>query len=301
MSVTASQRLLLDALLLASPAAENCWRKWRASADLDCLDDGSFQLLPALSGRMPAWLIDDPRRAILRGICRRAWSENQVQRKLLAEAVQILAAAGIERVAATGPIVWGPLYWPEGSIRPAGTVDLLIEPAIVRPALEALLGAGWKAVGVIPDSGRKQLYFAAGIPLLSPSGGQVHVHWRALPNTDLSLKRPEFPPLEALPPGLPAKYTLPPEYALAAAIGGVHEDGIHWDCDALMICRRPGLRWEKVAALLKRRSALRRRIEELRREYGVEIPRAVTAPPWTNGLEQMLASALRAYRRRGIE
>jgi hypothetical protein len=298
MSVTAPERLLLDALLLPSPRAEDAWRSWRASTDLDSLDDGSFQLLPALTGRLPGWLANDPQRAILLGICRRAWSQNQVQRKLLTDAVQILVAAGIERVAATGPIVWGPLYWPEGAIRPVGMVDLLIEPALVQPAFEALSKAGWKAPDGMPETGGKHFYFAEGTLLQSPSSGQVRVHWRALPNTDLSLQRPEFPPLEALRPGLVTPYTIPPEHSLVTALGGMHQDGIDWHFDALMICRQPGLYWDTVTALLRRRSGPRERLDELRREWGVEIPRAVTAPMWTSGMEQILASTLRAYRRR---
>jgi hypothetical protein len=301
MSVTAPERLLLDALLLPSPLAEDAWRSWRTSTDLDCLDNGSSHLLPALTGRMPGWLANEPRRAILLGICRRAWSQNQVQRKLLADAVQILVAAGIERVAATGPIVWGPLYWPAGAIRPVGMVDLLIEPALVQPALVALSRAGWKALNAMPETGGKHFYFAGGTLLHSPSGGQVRVHWRALPNTDLSLRRPEFPLLEALRPGLGAPYTIPPEHSLVAALGGAHEDGIDWHFDALMICRQPGLRWKKVAALLRWRSASRERLAELRRECGIEVPPAVTTPAWSNGVEQILASTLRAYRRRRIK
>ena len=301
MSVTAPKRLLLDALLLPSPLAEDAWRSWRASTELDCLDNGSIHLLPALAGRMPGWLSSDPRRAILLGICRQAWSQNQVQRKLLADALQILVAAGMERVAATGPIVWGPLYWPAGAIRPVGMVDLLIEPALVRPAFEALSRAGWKALNAIPETGGKQFYFAGGTLLQSPSSGQVRVHWRALPNTDLSLQRPEFPPLQALRPGLGAPYTIPQEHSLVAALGGAHEDGIDWHFDALRICRQPGLHWKKVAALLRWRLAARKRLDELRREWGVEIPPAVATPAWTSGVEQILASALRAYRRRRIE
>ena len=301
MSTPLSQRLLLDALLLPAAAAAESWRDWRALADVNSLDKGSFHLLPALTARLPDWLTGDPQRAILLGICRRAWSQNQLQRKLLADAVQVLLGAGIDRVAATGPIVWGSLYWPTGAIRPVGEVDLLIEPACVRPAFEALARAGWKAPRGIPDTEAKPFHFAAGAAMLSPSGNQVRIHWRALPNTDLSLQRPEFPPLEPLPPDSPAPYTIPPEHSLVAALGGVHDDGIGWHLDAFMICRHPGLRWEVVAALLRRRSAQRKRLDELRRECAVGIPPGVTTPAWSNVVEQILASMLRAYRRRRIK
>lgn len=299
MSPSAKQRLLLDALTLPPPRAGAAWRNWRSSTNLDRLDHDSFLLLPALAGRMPAWIADDPQQGILKGICRRAWSQNQLQRKLLADGLETLDAAGIQRVAATGPVLWGALYWPEGAIRPIETIDLLVEPDMVRLALETLFRAGWKAPNGLPDTSGKQLYFAPGVLLQSPYDGHVRLHWRALPNTDLSLRRPEFPPLEPMPSDVLAPYRIPLEHSLVAALGGVHADSIDWHFDALLICRQPDLRWEKVAGLLRWRSGPRRRLDELR-AWGTEIPQAVTKPVWTSGLEQSLASALRAYRSRRI-
>jgi hypothetical protein len=134
-------------------------------------------------------------------------------------------------------------------------VDLLIEPDLVRPAFEALSRAGWKIPNTIPETRGRQLAFAGGTPLQSPSRRQVYVHWRVLPNTNLSLQHPEFPPLEALRPDLVAPYTIPPEHSLVVALAGTHDDGIAWHFDALMICRQPGLRWKKVEALLRHRAA----------------------------------------------
>jgi hypothetical protein len=298
-----SQRLLWDAIVLPLPQAENAWRRWRESIDLDHLDDRSFHLLPALAGRMPAWLGNDPQRAILLGICRRAWSQNQVCRKLLADALEILSAAGIERVAPTGPIQWSALYWPDGAIRPIGKVDLLLEPAAVQGAFDALSKAGWNRANRIPDTSGNDFYFDRGAAMRAPSGGEVRVHWRALPNTDFSLRRPVPPPLEAMQPGQAAvnqlaRYAVPAEYSLVAALGGEHEDGLGWHYDAIMICRQPRLNWDVVAALLRRRTAARDRLDELRRDWDAEIPREVTKRAWTSGMESILTSALRAYRRR---
>lgn len=292
---SAAQRLLLDALTLPPSRAEAAWRSWRSSTSLDRLDHDSFLLLPTLADRMPAWIVDDPQQGILKGICRRAWSQNQLQRKLLADVLETLDAAGIQRVAVTGPVLWGELYWPEGAIRPIETIDLLVEPDVVRLALGALLRAGWKAPNGLPDCSGKQWYFAPGVLLESPYDGFVRLHWRALPNTDLSLRCPEFPPLEPLPSSVLAPYKIPLEHSLVAAVGGVHEDGVAWRFDALMICRQPRLCWERVAALLRRRSAQRERLAQLR-DWGVEIPQAVTQGVWTSHFERSLASALRAYR-----
>ena len=84
---------------------------------------------------------------------------------------------------------------------------------------------------------------------------------------------------------------------MVAALGGIHQDGLDWHLDALMICRQPGLSWTKVAELLRWRSVLRLRLEELRRECGAEFPAVVTKAAWTHGLERLLADTLRVYRR----
>ena len=119
----------------------------------------SFHLLPTLAGRMAPWLADDPEQEIVLGICRRAWSQNQLRRKLLANALAILGAAGIERAAAIGPVLFS-AQWPEGSIRPVGRVDLLVEPASVRAAFDAFLTAGWKPLCTLLDTTTDQFSFA---------------------------------------------------------------------------------------------------------------------------------------------
>jgi hypothetical protein len=290
MNPTGPERLLLDALVFPLPAAREAWGKWRASAKLEHLDPASFHLLPALAGRMPEWLINDPQEPVLLGICRQTWCRNQVRRKLLADAIEILRSAGIDRVSATGSVLWGETYWPEGAIRTIDTVDVLVEPASARAALDALLRAGWIAKRALPDTSRNHFYFDPGVPVESPSGGEVRVNWRALPNTDFALRRPPGPELEALTPA----------HCLVAALGGEYQDAIGWQLDAFMICRSQELQWNDAATLLRRRSVARQRLEELSRDWGAPVPEDVTRLS-TGPVEQALIGALRGYRRRKRE
>jgi hypothetical protein len=290
-------RLLWDAFVLPLPQAENAWRRWRESADLDRLDSLSFYLLPALAARMGPWLAGDPAQAILRGICRRTWSQNQLHRKRLADAVKILGAAGIERVAATGPVLWATLYWPGGAIRSLGGVDLLVEPASVQRALSALIEAGWKAPAGLPETSRSQFYFGCRASLRTPDEGDVRLHWRALPHTDFSLRRPGFPVLQPMPPGQIAPCAIPAEHSLVAALGGDLQDQLSWDFDAILIARQAGLDWHRVAALLRWRTLARNRLAELERDGAANVPAEVTRPPRTGRLENVLASGFRVFRR----
>src|SRR5688572_25137980 len=149
--VTERRLLLLDALIRPAKPGFEAWRQWRASANLDCLDNASFLLLPALAHRLPEWLADDPRRDILLGICRRAWSQVQLRRKMLAEAAAVLRASGVETQTAAGPVAWADRYWPQGSIRPIDTLDLTVAPRTVKSAVSALAQAEWAVKGRVPQ------------------------------------------------------------------------------------------------------------------------------------------------------
>ena len=288
--------LLMQALLLPDPQAADAWRNWRATADLDRLDPASFYLLPGLSGRLPEWVSDDPRRAVLLGICRRAWSQNQVRLKLLGEAIEILQAAGIHRTAATGPVLWGALYWPERAVRPIEIVDLLVEPDWAWAALEAMLGRGWTPQTRMPDRSVRAFPFEPAVLFRSPGGGEVRLHWRAVPNTDFSLRRPPVLELCAMPPGHVAPYSISAEHALVASLSGTHWDAMDWRCDALLISRQ--IRdWNQVAALLRWRSLARDRLAELGRDWGAEFPAAAVREVWSSGVERALAASLQRYRR----
>lgn len=287
-------------MLLPEPQAGEAFRRWRETVDLDRLDPPSFHLLPGLAGRLTGWISDDSRGAIILGICRRAWSQNQFRLKLLADALEIWRRAGIERVAVTGPLAWSALYWPERSIRSVSLVDALVEPGDAWMAIQALIEAGWTLRSRPPDRSARAFPFEPAVVLRSPSGGDLRVHWRAVPNDDFSLRRPPAPPLVALPPDQIARYTIPPEHALVAALGGLHDDAVDWRCDALLICRRVS-DWDTVAALLRWRTPARNRLAELLRggnpDLNPNVPPATIHRAWTSGIERLLAGSLRSYRR----
>jgi hypothetical protein len=294
--MTAPHRLLISALVFPEPQAEDAWCSWRTAVNLDLVEPASFHLLPGLAGRIPAWTSDDPSRALLLGICRRAWSQNQLVLKFLTEALETLRAGGIERVAATGPVAWGALYWPERAVRPASIVDLVVEPAQARLAIELLQRAGLTPRSRMPDASPRSFPFEPAVLLRAASGSQLRLHWRAVPNTDFSLQSPPALSFDAMPPGQIAPYTIPPEHALVAALGGLLDDAVDWRCDALLICRRV-TDWDAVGGLLRRRSAARDRLAELRRDWDPSLPAGTIGPPWTSGIERALAGSLQIYRR----
>jgi len=291
----APHHLLLRALFQPLPEAERWWRRWRTIVNLDKLDRGSFYTLPALAGCMHGWIQDDPYREILLGICRRAWSQKQIRKKVLAEALSLLRASGIGAAAAIGPLAWEQLYWPAGAIRMIEGVDLVVEPGSVSLCMQAFLRSGWTVHGRPPDWNGSKFYFAAAIRMRTDSGEEVRLHWRDLPNTDFALRRPDPPEFKPTTDERATLYTPSAARDLVLALGGVFDDGLDWRCDALMICRS-NVEWNVVETLLKWRSRAKMRLAELRRDWGVQVPQIIVAKLYTASVERMVTAPLRAYR-----
>lgn len=286
---------LISAILEPEPEAEEAWHKWRADADLDNLDEDSILLLPGLAARLPHWTVEDPRRGVLLGICRRAWSHNQIQNRLLADAIRILNTGGIQRLAPIGPVSWSTEYWPEGSIRPVGRVDLLVEPGQLEMALRVLIEAGWSTIGPLPNAATWTLAFHPAVPLRSPGGNSVWLHWRAIPRSDLSVRRPPPPQWVALPRREFVSYAIPPEYALVGVLAGFQNDAVDWICDVLAVTRKVQ-DWDLVATLLRHRSRARDRWELWIQDWRSKIPAGALGPIKTSLMERWLAACLRTLR-----
>ncbi len=196
--------ILLDALLLPPSDAENAWRKWRASVDLDRIDPEEF-LSPAhvSRARLPAWTANDPQQGILLGICRRAWSENQSRRKSLAEAIASLNAAGIDRVSATGPALAGDSIGLRARCAANRTVDLpdraCARARRVRCAYTiGLDGSQWP----VAKRWEGDFFFGYRVEMRGPDGSELRSALRGRCLIPISRsRRPAVPGLEPIPAG----------------------------------------------------------------------------------------------------
>lgn len=291
--------LLFDALNAPSDQARESWRQWRTAADIDKLDYESFVMLPTLSARLEPWLDGDPYGSIIKGICRRAWSQNQVRWQTFQEASNLLSTAGIREVAVIGPLAWSICYWPERAIRPVGSVDLLTQPACVSGALEVLMKAGYSYEGPprqVPfDASSGPAYFSPPVALESPAGAPLRLHWRAMTNSAFSLRRqPRLTLLPVKRDGVEL-ITVTPEEALVSALSGLLEDGVDWRCDAAMIIRYATLDWSRVASHLRWRAAAHQNLSFLAASGFAKVPRSVLTRSWASWLDPA-AALLRLYR-----
>src|SRR5207237_7629349 len=93
---TREQERLLRAALLRGPLALEAWDEWKAGADMDPLDAGSYRLLPQLYRNLHRQGVDEPVLVLFRGIYRRTWYENQLRFHQLAGLLRSFRDAGID-------------------------------------------------------------------------------------------------------------------------------------------------------------------------------------------------------------
>ena len=141
---------LLRALLLPAAEAQLAWREWRVSANLDKLSEEDFFMLPVLGGRLTQWLAGDPAAGIVRGVLRRAWTENQVRLSTLRSTVASLEGAGCGPVLVAGSAAIHLLNTIEGSTRHISDFRVVVPRDRIASTAAALESSGWRLSSQLP-------------------------------------------------------------------------------------------------------------------------------------------------------
>jgi len=174
---------LLEALLIPKLEAQQAWVKWRATADIDTVSYASQQLLVALIPSFPEWLEHDTAAAIVKGVIRRIWTQNQLRLRRAVELEMLLKQASIR------PLIAGPPAWSLRARTPAIRVipylSFLVPRAEIRKASDALIRAGWEPVGDLPSAQALDWY---GHVVFGQENLHLKLHWRLV----------EVPPQDAL-------------------------------------------------------------------------------------------------------
>jgi hypothetical protein len=173
---TAAQSLVLHAALDEPAAAAAAWERWRATVEFDEVDYGSMRLMPLVYRQLGADAFDPEVAGRLKGLYRRAWSQNQLLFRRAAEAVAALEAQGIETLVTKGASLALLAYGDVGA-RPMDDVDVLVPIGRTREAIEALREAGWQADHEDPLAWT-EVHHSLGFA--GPGGGNMDLHWFSL-------------------------------------------------------------------------------------------------------------------------
>ncbi|MSO78741.1 MAG: hypothetical protein EXQ79_03955 [Acidimicrobiia bacterium] len=189
-AITADQRLLLRATLMAGAPAREAWDVWRATVVLDDVDGPSQRLLPLLARRSDRMATSDPAWQLIKGIYRHAWVTNQLLVRDAAAVIDALHARNVPVIVLKGGAMVQYLAGDWGA-RPMYDVDILVPPQHVDDALTVLADAGW-----VPQTGNTPEWLRwRAMPRRHSWGfdrgrdGRLDLHWHTLhgslgPNAD---------------------------------------------------------------------------------------------------------------------
>src|SRR5579871_1875587 len=278
MSAPDHSRLLLEAFVLPPAQATDKWRRWRETLDLDRLDAAYFQMLPMMAHRLDAWLTDDPARQVIQGICKRAWTHNQMAFRSLVTIGDVLREAGVAGIVVTGSAAWALLYSENKAIRPIDSLELLVRRGDAALAIEVLHRAGWSLAPGLPRPEGQVFDNLEGVWL---HGGpderideRIKISWRLLPcAAELAADRETLgSPVPIEIQGIKA-HILPPEEMLLHALAGHRESyQVDWRWDALALLAARPVDWARMTRLLDAESIARRRLSELHEDWRITIP-----------------------------
>ncbi|MFP5389111.1 MAG: nucleotidyltransferase family protein [Thermoleophilia bacterium] len=277
---TAEQLLVLHAALDPAAAAATAWRRWRAAVEFDDIDHGSTRLLPLVYRNLGADAFDAEVAGRLKGLYRRSWSHNQLIFKRAAEAISVLADAGIETLLTKGASL-ALLSYGDVGVRPMDDVDVLVPLDRTTEAIEALSAAGWKPDHANPAAWTR-VHHSLGFA--GPDAGEVDLHWFSLwqPASDEPLWAASAP-LELA--GVATRAPCPADQLLLACVHGTPWSPLppfRWIADAVTVIRSAGeqLDWTRLVAEAERRRvtvAGAAALDYLNEEFGVAVPQGVLA------------------------
>ena len=272
---TPRQELLLVAALEDGETAAAAAREWASDVEVSQLDGSSLQLLPLLHHNLSRLGIAPEVRNLTASAYRSSWVRAQLLLRHLPAALGALAAAGIPTLVHKGAAL-GHAFYRDIGARPMADLDVLVPTRQARPAIEALLRAGWSSPSPFADLDHHQ----HSTPLSGPEGVELDLHWHLLADAEGTCTDEDFwkaaVPFDA--PGLESRTLCPSDHLLQAIVHAsarLDSATIRWIADAITILRSSRIDWDRVLTQAARRRfvlALREAVEYISGHFSVELP-----------------------------
>lgn len=174
------QLLLLKAALGRGNAAAAAWADWERRFRLDRPDQGSYRLLPLVYRNLANQGLNGPEWSRLKGIYRRAWSENQILFHRVRPMIDELRSQGVPLLFMKGAML-ASLVYPDTGSRPMHDVDILVPAGRALKVFAQLESRGWKPRHFRPRNlSESFLRFRHAMDFEAPGGGSIDLHWHVL-------------------------------------------------------------------------------------------------------------------------
>jgi hypothetical protein len=281
---TAEQHHLLRAALLGDRAAATfSLRAWETSVNIEDTDPATFRLLPLLYENLRLHGIDTVHGPVLRSVYRQMWFRSNIIRNHAVEALRVLREAAIPTGVIKGAAVIATACL-NGASRPMADYDVVVQRTDFARAIQALLGAGWRARPPQVTLEAWSAYRHA-ISFERAVGGEVDLHSSALPYPfHDSAQRDLWQ--DAVPVTIDGQQTLTMSRAAQILHTCAHGnrfnsgvDPIRWAADAWLLLQDraggPFSEWDRLEDLANRlslRVTLHRSLEYLRDGLDVAVP-----------------------------
>jgi hypothetical protein len=166
---TLGQELLLRAAFLQDQNAMDAWHVWKAHADLNRIDYGSYRLLPLVYQNLKNLDAQDEWMGRLRGIHRNTWYKNNLLMGELASLLREFRTVKIPTLVLKGAAL-ALLYYRDPGLRPMLDADVLVPLRDAQRALARMNDWGWRAKFQAPH--------ARGF--ITGKGSELDLHWHVL-------------------------------------------------------------------------------------------------------------------------
>jgi len=291
--------LLFDAVLAGPYQGEMHWRKWRAETDLDGMSAECVRLLPVLVARSSEWLVDDPAKNRILGICKRAWTQNQLFLSRLRQLIDSLARAGITQLGVAGPAAWALIHQNSKSFRPVGVLELWVPREEAARTVQALESLGWLPAPGCELPEPDGFDYAAGMWFRSEAGEALKLSWRLFPAPpEFAAEWEALPQLETVEFQGAELRILAKEALLASALSADRVgDDFDWRCDASLLLREGEIDWSLVEKWIRFSPDAKNKVCILARDTDVQIPEHVLREPKQTRARSQWAAIWADYRR----
>ena len=282
---TREQELLLRAALLQGPDAINAWHEWKASVELEQLDQGSLRLLPLLYQNLRTHGVEEPIMNKLKGVYRMTWYRNQTLFHYMSKVLRAFHDAAIQTMIIKGTALTL-LYYKDYGLRPMIDFDVLVRTEKALQAIDLLAKLGWK-----PKVKRPKVFDATYISTIharmfeDATFQHFDLHWHLLRLCCYEKADDDFWDC-AVPVRFHALSICalnPTDQLLHACLDGILWDPvppIRWVADAMIILQtsKSDIDWNRLTGLIQERRLilhLRDTLNYLRDRLNYPIPLSV--------------------------
>ncbi len=271
---TPNEELLLDAALAGPDEAAAAWRRWRSGTTPAATDQIAFQVLPLVWHNVPEIDPEDEFVAILQGVRRYAWIQNEVLLQLARDVVGDLDRAGIDTLVLKG-VALSKLYYPEPGTRTMTDLDVLVP----RRAADAAIDVLRRRMEPSDPRAERRVSVQHAISFHDKDERELDLHWYSLyrPSNDDAFWAAARP-LDL--GGVTTRALCPTDQLLHVCAHGAwwHRDPtLRWIADAALVLRaEEGIDWDRFRRQAAERDLNRSvadALDYLRSRFGAPVPR----------------------------